>query len=209
MFLQGSPHEPCLSGPCSKMNKSLSLPSAPAIFQPAGSVMYLYRLFVMQSLQGLGVPFLKPPGSPRAKPADFQNSSGCKNSKFGPSCFQRQMLWELVLFVCRAPQCGSLFFCASLHYRLPPHQGGHCLFCSQRGCCPSCLLQCGLSSTFSCGGCCARIQIVFWVIFHDVCYLVVVTDEVSLRSSYSVFFPQGTIDYREPCFNVLRIMPWA
>ena len=50
LFLEGSPHDPCLSGPCSEMRKPVPLPSAPGIYQTAGSILYLHRMFVMLCL---------------------------------------------------------------------------------------------------------------------------------------------------------------
>lgn len=50
LFLEGSPHDLCLSGPCCEMSKSLSLPSAPGVFQTANFMLYLHGLFVVLSL---------------------------------------------------------------------------------------------------------------------------------------------------------------
>ena len=45
-----NPHDPYLSGPHSEMNKSLSLASAPSVFQTGGSKLYLQVVFVLLSL---------------------------------------------------------------------------------------------------------------------------------------------------------------
>lgn len=60
--LEGSPHDPCPSGPHSEMSKSFSLLSASNIFQTAASSLYLCGLFVQLSLQGWGLSFLFPSG---------------------------------------------------------------------------------------------------------------------------------------------------
>lgn len=50
VFLARSSHDPCLSRACSKISKSLSLPSAPDVFQTAGSKLYFRGLFCLLSL---------------------------------------------------------------------------------------------------------------------------------------------------------------
>lgn len=49
LLLEGLPHDPCLSGLYTDMNRAVSLLSVPCIFQTSGSMLYLHGLFVMLS----------------------------------------------------------------------------------------------------------------------------------------------------------------
>lgn len=55
LFLQGSPLDPCLSGSCSEISKSLSLLSAPGGSQTAGSMLDLHSHLICCLFKG-GIP---------------------------------------------------------------------------------------------------------------------------------------------------------
>lgn len=105
----GLTHYPCLSGPWSKMNKSLYLLSSPSIFQTACSMPYLHRLFLILSHSGWTLHFQTPskvllePSLPIVKIPGL--SPACCNN-FLPSKASVMEIFPPHLW---APQCGIFF----------------------------------------------------------------------------------------------------
>ena len=79
------------------------------------------------------------------------------------------MLWRLI-FLMWAPQCDPLFLsllcaCGSLHPADSP------MVCLTPHCVSSLPILFDVASKFSCGVCSAILQVVFWVIYTDVCVI--------------------------------------